>query len=379
METNPTNNLNKLPRGLIGRRGLPIARGTRLPSLRGPRDLTLGGAVKRVFAPNIPQRRERSKDNEINSTNKSPVKPTRHRRCRSGEHGRGRGRGKVELIQTQGAVFGDGLAEIPSKSGFNHENSSRDRIGSGKISGSKSKTKREERQDEEEQLQELLRDDFIDYEDDNKEDDGDHLYPVVLPAGSGIGRFQQNFKKKKQWIRIKVESDDESDSDTSEARSKKGASNRSGQEDPSLETAKLFSSTELPKCGKLIFFQFPNCLPGLTDKDEHRNRTETNAESSSSQRKSAHSKKMATTGKCGTLADWPEGYLGKLRIRRSGKTHLDVGSLVLDVEVGTSIEFLQDLASVVVGRTGGALTLLGQVRDKVVCVPGTESLLAACS
>ena len=32
----------------------------RLPSLRGPRDLTLGGIPKKVFAPNIPVRKEKS-------------------------------------------------------------------------------------------------------------------------------------------------------------------------------------------------------------------------------------------------------------------------------------------------------------------------------
>lgn len=32
----------------------------RLPSLRGPRDLTLGGVPKKVFAPNIPVRKDKS-------------------------------------------------------------------------------------------------------------------------------------------------------------------------------------------------------------------------------------------------------------------------------------------------------------------------------
>lgn len=33
----------------------------RLPSLRGPRDLTLGGPTKRTFTPNIPVRRGKPK------------------------------------------------------------------------------------------------------------------------------------------------------------------------------------------------------------------------------------------------------------------------------------------------------------------------------
>ena len=33
----------------------------RLPSLKSPRDLTLGGSQKRAFAPNIPARRDKIK------------------------------------------------------------------------------------------------------------------------------------------------------------------------------------------------------------------------------------------------------------------------------------------------------------------------------
>lgn len=375
-----SNNLNKLPRGLIGRRGLPIARGTRLPSLRGPRDLTLGGAVKRVFAPNIPPRRERNKDIEITNITESPTKPTRHRRCKSGEHNRGKGRNKGELIQTQGAVFGDGLADIPSKSGYNHEYCSRERINSSKISNSKTTLKQEEKQNEEEQLQELLRDDFID-DDDDKECSNDLLYPVILPAGSSINKFKHNYKKKKQWVRIKVESDDDSDNDVSDNLQKKNISPESIQEDLQQETAKLFSVQELPDSGKLLFFQFPNCLPGLIDKDDHshKNKSDTNAETAASQKKTIHSKKMKATSKYSTLVDWPEGYLGKLQIHKSGKTYLNIGPLILDVEIGNSVGFLQDLVSIRVNRGSGNMTVLGQVREKVICVPSTESLLAACS
>jgi len=47
---------NPLPRGLLGKGGAPLSKSARLPSVRGPRDLTLGGAQKKVFKPNIPVR-----------------------------------------------------------------------------------------------------------------------------------------------------------------------------------------------------------------------------------------------------------------------------------------------------------------------------------
>ncbi|GBN64267.1 hypothetical protein AVEN_145364-1 [Araneus ventricosus] len=50
---------SNFPRGAIGIKGLPVVRNARLPSIRTPRDLTLGSQPKRTFTPNIPVRREK--------------------------------------------------------------------------------------------------------------------------------------------------------------------------------------------------------------------------------------------------------------------------------------------------------------------------------
>lgn len=50
--------VNKTPehiaRGLLGKGGTPVSKSTRLPSVRAARDLTLGGAQRKSFKPNIP-------------------------------------------------------------------------------------------------------------------------------------------------------------------------------------------------------------------------------------------------------------------------------------------------------------------------------------
>ncbi|NXB91027.1 RPC4 polymerase, partial [Vidua chalybeata] len=78
-----------------------------------------------------------------------------------------------------------------------------------------------------------------------------------------------------------------------------------------------------------------------------------------------------------TLADLPEGQVGKLLIRKSGKVQLVLGKVTLDVTMGTPCSFLQqELVSVGIGdnRTG-EMIVLGHVRHKLVCSPDFEALL----
>ncbi|XP_035752011.1 DNA-directed RNA polymerase III subunit RPC4, partial [Egretta garzetta] len=77
-----------------------------------------------------------------------------------------------------------------------------------------------------------------------------------------------------------------------------------------------------------------------------------------------------------TLADLPEGQVGKLLIRKSGKVQLVLGKVTLDVTMGTPCSFLQELVSVGIGdnRTG-EMIVLGHVKHKLVCSPDFEALL----
>lgn len=53
-----------------------------------------------------------------------------------------------------------------------------------------------------------------------------------------------------------------------------------------------------------------------------------------------------------TLADLPEGQVGKLLIRRSGKVQLVLGQVTLDVTMGTPCSFLQVKLTAGWGATG---------------------------
>lgn len=46
---------------------------------------------------------------------------------------------------------------------------------------------------------------------------------------------------------------------------------------------------------------------------------------------------------CPVLSQFPEGFLGKLRIRKSGKVELKLGEIVMDVCEGAAFSFLQVL------------------------------------
>lgn len=42
-----------------------------------------------------------------------------------------------------------------------------------------------------------------------------------------------------------------------------------------------------------------------------------------------------------SLSQFPEGYFGKLQIRKSGKVELKLGDVVMDVSEGAAFSFLQ--------------------------------------
>lgn len=49
------------------------------------------------------------------------------------------------------------------------------------------------------------------------------------------------------------------------------------------------------------------------------------------------------------LSQFPEGFLGKLQIRKSGKVELRLGDIVMDVSEGAAFSFLQVIQIYVLG------------------------------
>uniref|UniRef100_A0A672H666 Uncharacterized protein n=1 Tax=Salarias fasciatus TaxID=181472 RepID=A0A672H666_SALFA len=117
---------------------------------------------------------------------------------------------------------------------------------------------------------------------------------------------------------------------------------RSGAEKPSI--AELLRGLRLSGGEELFFMQLPDCMPG-----------------------------RAPTV---VLSDFPEGFLGKLQVRRSGKLQLRLGDVVMDVSEGAAFSFLQQLVSVRLseGNTGDMM-VLGNVHHKLVLSPDFQALL----
>ena len=151
-----------------------------------------------------------------------------------------------------------------------------------------------------------------------------------------------------------LDSDDEDDIETSKLTSNNIETKTVA--DPTI--SELMSDQR----GELLFFQLPDHLP---------NRTDVKREECSKN----------------VLGDLPEGYLGKLQIRKSGKSQLRINSTLFDVDVGTQVGFLQELFVIDTNVTQqqqmssahftkGSMTNLGRVRNRVVTTPAWTDLFS---
>ncbi|NWW28644.1 RPC4 polymerase, partial [Falcunculus frontatus] len=145
-----------------------------------------------------------------------------------------------------------------------------------------------------------------------------------------------------------------------------------------VSAAELLQRLSLAAEEELVFLQLPDTLPGQPPTHDSKPiKSELHNEDGQvvvvKQEKSQEAKQAENT--C-TLADLPEGQVGKLLIRKSGKVQLVLGKVTLDVTMGTPCSFLQELVSVGIGdnRTG-EMIVLGHVRHKLVCSPDFEALL----
>ncbi|XP_047448069.1 DNA-directed RNA polymerase III subunit RPC4 [Mugil cephalus] len=363
---------------LVGRRPSAGIGPGRLPSMRS-RDLTLGGVKKKTFTPNIIGRKVKE---EI----KVEGGPRRDRK--DGERGRGprergRGRGRPEVIQSH-SIFEQGPAEMMMKKRAGYE-SERDApsVGPSPIINIK-KEKRETEEETKEILRKLERDNFID---DPFLKSEHRSCPVQLPlAVSGWG-FKEEFsaapvkpEKVEEDCEL-MESGVEVKQEPEETEIKKTEASFRPPPLPEPEVLHdLLHRWSLSKGEELFFIQLPDSLPGQPPTTEHRPvKTEVQSEDGQSVLlKTDNQEEEAEDNSC-NLKDLREGPLGKMLVRKSGRIQLILGQVTLDVSLGTSCSFLQELVSVnTEGRTGN-LTVLGNVKHKMVCSPDFEALLESSS
>lgn len=134
---------------------------------------------------------------------------------------------------------------------------------------------------------------------------------------------------------------------------------------------------------ELLFIQLPDTIPGQPTTASIPSQPITAPErnckkdSKSDGKRTSHIKAPDAAGKdVPVLSEFTEGFLGKLQIRKSGKVQLVLGDITMDVTEGAAFSFLQQLVSVRLseGLTGD-MSILGNVKHKLVCSPDFQALL----
>lgn len=363
-----------IPRGLLGLRGTPVGKDTRLSSLRGTRDLTLGGVRKKTFQPNIPVRREKSKEERkvVDVNQDQPASSTRHDSSRGREargRGRGRGRGHGEVMQSH-SIFEEGPSESMKHKSYRELSDRGYSTVSKGASGVRSE-KMSHDVDTKTALDHLLRDNFTVNE--KLDCDDPSMCPVQLPVNSQVkAETKQDVKHLTAETcsapGIKQEPNDDDDDMVIDEEQSTGAIPGVGQLHKNvglpLTAADLFSKAAKSEKPEFMFIQLPDTLPGEPYSDDSHT-------SGSKKQESDINKSLENC----TLADFHEGFIGKLRIHKSGHTTLKLGNTILKVQLGTPPGFLQDVVSLRVDDNGGDLAVLGHVPHKVLCIPDYEAMI----
>ncbi|XP_004848353.1 DNA-directed RNA polymerase III subunit RPC4 isoform X1 [Heterocephalus glaber] len=368
-------------RGLIGRRPAPSLPPGRLPSMRS-RDLTLGGVKKKTFTPNIISRKIKEEPKEEATVKKEKRERDRDRQ----REGHGRGRGRPEVIQSH-SIFEQGPAEMMKKKGNWDKTVDMSDIGPSHIINIK-KEKRETDEETKQILRMLEKDDFID--DPGLRNDTRNM-PVQLPLAHSGWLFKDESEEPdvKPWLAGAKEEDMEINTPAVKAvkeepgdEAEMKAPPRLARKTPGLpkdvSVAELLRELSLTKDEELLFLQLPDTLPGQPPTQDIKP-VKTEVQGDDGQMvviKQEKDREARLAENSCTLADLTEGQVGKLLIRKSGKVQLLLGKVTLDVTMGSTCSFLQELVSVGLGdsRTGD-MTVLGHVKHKLVCSPDFESLL----
>ncbi|XP_063787877.1 DNA-directed RNA polymerase III subunit RPC4 [Pseudophryne corroboree] len=369
-------------RGLVGRRpSAPVTPG-RLPSIRS-RDLTLGGVRKKTFAPNIISRKIKEEPKEEVSVKHERSERNRDRRG----DGAGRGRGRPQVIQSH-SIFEQGPAEqLKKKTGWDGP------ADVGELGPSHIINIKREKRETEEETKQILRmlenDKFLD--DPGLKNDVQNQ-PVQLPlAHSGwlfrdeeeeedikppqMAPKEEKMEVEASSVKVKEEPMEDEGAWKSRVPTSKPPAVKKAPEKKDVSLPELLESLRISGEETLFFMQLPDTLPGQPPTQDSRP-VKTEVQSEDGHMLLVKDKETQAAEESCSLRDVAEGQIGKLVIRRSGKVQLVLGKVTLDVTMGTSCSFLQELVSVSVGEARrGEMMVLGHVQHKLVCSPDFESLL----
>lgn len=332
---------------------------------------------KKTFTPNIISRKIKEEPKEEVTVKKEKRERDRQR------NGHGRGRGRPEVIQSH-SIFEQGPAEMMKKK-WSWDVSD---VGPSHIINIK-KEKRETEEEMKQILHMLEKDDFID--DPGLRNDTRNM-PVQLPLAHSGWLFKEESEEPdvKPWLAGPKEEDMEVDvpvvkvkeepREEEEARMK--VPPRAARKPPGLpkdvSVAELLRELSLTQGEELLFLQLSDMLPGQPPTQDIKPiKTEVQSEDGQTVVvKQEKDREARLAENACTLADLTEGQVSKLLIRKSGKVQLLLGKVTLDVTMGTTCSFLQELVSMSLGESRtGEMTVLGHIKHKLVCSPDSESLL----
>ncbi|XP_033467587.1 DNA-directed RNA polymerase III subunit RPC4 isoform X1 [Epinephelus lanceolatus] len=352
----------------------------RLTSLR-TRDLTLGGVLKKpkkTFEPNVHAVRK-SRDELKEEIHVAPKKERRERDERRREN-RGRRRERPQTIQSH-SIFEQGPADTVRKTGWRSATDLHDSATS-PVCKLVKKERKDSEEDEDEILSKLQRDDFID--DPGLRNDA-KLKPIQLP-------LCQSSSFSKSQTRMTTTASPETPplfrppSCRAQSRAGHGRTELPKPEQPSM--VELLQDLSLSGREELFFMQLPDSMPGTVSRQKADTPLGSTAEKPAKKegkpedKRPSHLEAQQAVVKegCPVLSQLPEGFLGKLQIRKSGKVELKLGNIAMDVSEGAAFSFLQQLVSVHLsdGRTGDMM-VLGNVHHKLVLSPDFQALLREAS
>ncbi|KAJ8263211.1 hypothetical protein COCON_G00156680 [Conger conger] len=377
-------------KGVLAGRRLPATLSPgRLPTMRS-RDLTLGGVKKKTFTPNIIGRKVKEEPKAEGGQRRERKDADRGR----GRDGRGRGRGRPEVIQSH-SIFEQGPAELMvKKRGTYDGDKDTPAVGPSPIINIK-KEKRETEEETKEILRMLERDNFLD---DPRLRSELRSCPVQLPLAVSGWVFKEEFsadiKESLKAEEMKGEEEEEEgdgmDMEDPVAKVKVKEEPADGPEvrkmEPSFRPPPLPEPESLPELLKswsqskgeeLFFMQLPDSLPGQPPTEDVRPvKKEVQSEDGQMLMKTENSQEEAEDENNCCLGQLHEGLVGRLLVRKSGRVQLILGQITLDLALGTSCAFLQELVSVATGEGRiGDLSVLGHIKHKLVCSPDFEALL----
>lgn len=398
---------SNLPRGASRQ----LARG-RLPSLLIGRDLTLGGATRKKFVPNIAASNTTPNNiklgdglaSERGRGGRGRGRGQREDRGGRGQ-GRGRGRGRAQLIQSEGSIFAEGPAQK-----LIHRRGARGYSSNDLLSTDCAKPKIDAsvdfnyvKEEEENTLRELTRDDFID--DGNMGEGDESLFPVHLATRqkkateskvklksvkSNSSPVKQ--KTKKETVKIKKEPLDvvkmevDSDDDDIEAKLRRmmPSDDEEVEEKEIMVETKLTDTKSVPvmtpadifsddNSGDLILFQVPdysfavsNAMEKLVIKQEPGVVPNTTTD----EKPQTTDPSTAVDG----LANCQDGLLGKIQVLKSGRVRLTMRTGSLNLEMSSNCGILQNAVLAECGGTSGNFADLGHISCSLVCTPNIQQV-----